>query len=140
MCKPGHSSTHGIPEGILCIFLSTGTYLIDSFHIYSASALASVVTVRSLTGFGFPLFASTSRPQSLGSWSPVQSVLASYCEPTDEMFRVLGMGWGNSLCALITIIFLPAPWIFYRYGPRIRSRSRFTRKFAGARASQAVHG
>lgn len=89
--------------GIIGAFLAISTYLIDNFHIHSASALAAAAAFRSLAGFGFPLFA-------------------------DDMFRVLGVGWGNTLCAGVAVLFLPAPWVFYRYGPWLRSRSRFARK------------
>ena len=41
---------------ILC-FQSMQAYVIDSFTLYSASALAAVSCFRSLAGFGFPLFA-----------------------------------------------------------------------------------
>jgi len=40
------------------------------------------------------------------------------------MFDKLGIAWGNSLLALIAIIFLPAPYLFYVYGPWLRSKSR----------------
>lgn len=39
------------------------------------------------------------------------------------MFSKLGIGWGNSVLALTLIVFLPAPWFFYRYGPYLRSKS-----------------
>ncbi|KAF8316073.1 MFS general substrate transporter [Clavulina sp. PMI_390] len=89
--------------GIIGAFISITTYLIDNYTIYSASALAAAAGFRSLAGFGFPLFANT-------------------------MFQTLGIGWGNTLCAGIIVLFLPAPWIFYRYGPWLRSRSRYARR------------
>ena len=33
------------------------TYIIDSYTLYAASGLAAGMTLRSLAGFGFPLFA-----------------------------------------------------------------------------------
>lgn len=100
--------------GIIGAFLAISTYLIDNFHIHSASALASAAAFRSLAGFGFPLFA-------------------------DSMFRVLGIGWGNTLCAGIAVLFLPAPWFFYKYGPWLRSRSRFAKQNQqAARVSMAL--
>lgn len=41
---------------ILC-FQSMQMYVIDSFTLYGASALAAVGCLRSFAGFGFPLFA-----------------------------------------------------------------------------------
>lgn len=43
--------------GILISSLATQSYVIDSYGIHSASSLAAVGTLRSLAGFGFPLFA-----------------------------------------------------------------------------------
>jgi hypothetical protein len=43
--------------GILICSLATQSYVIDTYTIHSASALAAVGTLRSLAGFGFPLFA-----------------------------------------------------------------------------------
>ena len=43
--------------GILICSLATQSYVIDAYTIHSASALAAVGTLRSLAGFGFPLFA-----------------------------------------------------------------------------------
>ncbi|KAJ7715688.1 MFS general substrate transporter [Mycena metata] len=75
------------------------TYLVDSYAIYAASAIAAVSSFRAFAGFGFPLF-------------------------TDEMYARLGDGWGNSILALICLVIgCPAPFIFYRYGARLRARS-----------------
>ncbi|KAJ7858272.1 hypothetical protein B0H14DRAFT_2351778, partial [Mycena olivaceomarginata] len=73
---------------------------VDSYAIYAASAIAAVPSFRAFAGFGFPLFA-------------------------DEMYARLGDGWGNSILALICLVIgCPAPFVFYRYGARLRSRSK----------------
>lgn len=38
--------------GILCVFISSYQYIIDSYEVYSASALASVTLIRYLTAGG----------------------------------------------------------------------------------------
>lgn len=43
------------------------------------------------------------------------------------MFDKLGIGWGNSILALVAIAFLPAPYLFYMYGPWLRARSKFAK-------------
>ena len=43
--------------GTIICFQGIQTYLIDSFTKYAASAIASATVLRSLAGFGFPLFA-----------------------------------------------------------------------------------
>ncbi|KAJ7847612.1 MFS general substrate transporter [Mycena olivaceomarginata] len=76
------------------------TYLVDSYAIYAASAIAAVSSFRAFAGFGFPLFA-------------------------DEIYARLGDGWGNSILALICLVIgCPAPFVFYRYGARLRSGSK----------------
>ena len=78
------------------------TYTIDSYTRYSASALAAAVVLRSLAGFGFPLFAS-------------------------DMYNALGYGWGNSVLGFVGIgIGIPAPFIFWFYGEKLRSKSTYT--------------
>lgn len=41
------------------------------------------------------------------------------------MYTRLGLGWGNSLLAFIAIALLPIPFLFLRYGERIRLNPRF---------------
>ncbi|KAI3610705.1 mfs multidrug [Moniliophthora roreri] len=76
------------------------TYLVDNYALHAASAIAGVSSFRAFAGFGFPLFA-------------------------DGMYNKLGDGWGNSILALICLVIgCPSPFIFYRYGPQIRARSK----------------
>lgn len=70
-------------------------YLIDTFNIYSASALASNSLMRSLAGAVIPL----------GGL---------------PMYDALGLGWGNSLLGFIAVVLIPVPWFFMRYGEKIR--------------------
>lgn len=64
-------------------------------------ALAAVSCLRSLAGFGFPLFA-------------------------PAMYNALGYGGGFSLLAGFSIVVgCPAPWLFWKYGERIRKNSRY---------------
>jgi MFS family permease len=89
--------------GAIGSFLSIQTYIVDTFTLYAASAIAAVSSFRSLAGFGFPLFANT-------------------------MFSALGIGWGNSVLALVGLVIgVPAPFLFYRYGEKIRGLSRSAR-------------
>ncbi|OHW97282.1 cycloheximide resistance protein [Colletotrichum incanum] len=45
------------------------------------------------------------------------------------MFDALGVGWGNSVLGFISLAFLPLPFIFYRYGERIRKSRHFKTEF-----------
>jgi hypothetical protein len=72
-------------------------YLVDSFTLYSASALAANTVTRSIVGAILPLAAF-------------------------PMFDNLGVGWGNSLLGFIAVLFLPAPWLILRYGEFLRKK------------------
>ncbi|TDL15898.1 MFS polyamine transporter [Rickenella mellea] len=75
------------------------TYIIEAFSLYSASALATVTCLRSLTGFGFPLFA-------------------------PAMYDALGYGKSGTILASAAILLgCPAPFLFWHYGERIRHLS-----------------
>ncbi|KZP18852.1 MFS polyamine transporter [Athelia psychrophila] len=89
-----------IGAGIILPFQCVQSYLIDTFGIWSASALAAVSCFRSLAGFGFPLFA-------------------------PAMYKSLGYGKADTILAALAIaIGCPAPWIFWYYGERIRGASK----------------
>ncbi|TDL21629.1 MFS polyamine transporter [Rickenella mellea] len=68
-----------IAAGYIFNYQSIQTYLIDAFSIYSASALAAITCLRSLTSFGFPLFA-------------------------PSMYKALGYGKGATILAVAAII------------------------------------
>ena len=76
--------------------MCTATYLIDAHPLYEASAAAAMTAVRSLIGCLVPLFGRS-------------------------MYAKLGLGWGNSLLGFITLAMCPLPWVFFRYGERVRT-------------------
>ena len=79
----------------------TQTYAVDTYTLYAASAGAAGTFLRSLAGFGFPLFA-------------------------PYMYNRLGYGWGNSLLALLALLLgFPAPFLLWKYGPWLRARSQY---------------
>ncbi|KAL8665668.1 MAG: hypothetical protein Q9168_007651 [Polycauliona sp. 1 TL-2023] len=87
--------------GAIAGFQSVQTYLVDAYTRYAASAIAAATVLRSLAGFGFPLFA-------------------------PYMYDKLDYGWGNSLLGFLAIaIGLPAPVLLWFYGERLRKRSPF---------------
>ncbi|EKM53500.1 uncharacterized protein PHACADRAFT_259918 [Phanerochaete carnosa HHB-10118-sp] len=86
--------------GSASAFQCLNAYIIDSFPRYAASALASVTCLRSLAGFGFPLFA-------------------------PYMYKALGFGKGDTiLAAFCLVVGSPALILFWIYGERIRGMSR----------------
>jgi len=81
---------------ILC-FMTVSVYLVDAYERYAASALAANTVFRSIAGAVLPLCAM-------------------------NMYRALGLGWGNSLLAFIAIAFLPLPFLILRFGERLRTK------------------
>lgn len=51
--------------GMVLVFVSVKNYLVDTYLIFSASALAATVVMRSVVGAAFPLFTVTSPPSPL---------------------------------------------------------------------------
>ena len=90
--------------GLLATFMPTQTYLVDAFTIYAASALAANAILRS----------------SLGALLPLAG---------RKMYSGLGLGWGNSLLGFIALAMCPIPYLFFKYGEKIRKSKRFQLKF-----------
>lgn len=87
--------------GVIIGFQCIQTYIVDSYTRYAASALAASTVLRSLAGFGFPLFA-------------------------PYMYQALGYGWGNSVLGFIAIgLGWPAPFLLWKFGEPLRKRSTF---------------
>ncbi|KAF5313645.1 hypothetical protein D9611_010182 [Ephemerocybe angulata] len=93
-------STIFVGAGISLIFMGFLSYLVDTYLMFSASALAANTVVRSAVAAAFPLF-------------------------TVQMFHNLGVNWACTLIGLLMLLFVPAPFLFYKYGPKIRSKSKF---------------
>ncbi|WRT66674.1 uncharacterized protein IL334_003634 [Kwoniella shivajii] len=86
--------------GFLWIFTGMVNYIIDSYTLYAASALAALAVLRCLFGAAFPLFA----------------VL---------MYRNLGLHIAGTIVAILATACAPLPFLFYRYGPYLRRKSRY---------------
>lgn len=91
--------------GFLLIFIALFNYMADAYEIYSASALAAAAISRSILGALLPL-------------------------ATDNMFTTLGIGWAYSLLGFLSLIMTVVPFIFIKYGVKIRSRSEFCQYLA----------
>ncbi|KAI1802682.1 MFS general substrate transporter [Daldinia bambusicola] len=87
--------------GAIICFQSLQAFVVDSYQRYAASAVGAATVLRSLAGFGFPLFA-------------------------PYMYDRLGYGWGNSLMAFLGIaIGWPSPILLWKYGEVLRKKSPF---------------
>ena len=91
-------ATGVIGVGLLLAFMPATTYLVDVFTVHAASAMAASTVLRSLMAAVIPLSSQT-------------------------MYGQLGYGWGNSLLGFISIALVPIPFLFIKYGERIRANS-----------------
>ncbi|THC97278.1 hypothetical protein EYZ11_003226 [Aspergillus tanneri] len=87
--------------GMVLVFLGLMNYLIDAYTIFAASVLAASAVLRSIFGAAFPLF-------------------------TPYMYKNLGVHWASSIPAFLAAACMPFPFLFYKYGPAIRKRCKFS--------------
>jgi len=73
--------------------------------VYAASVLAANSVLRSLFGTAFPLF-------------------------TTQMYKNLGNQWASAIPAFLVLGCIPFPFLFYKYGRRIRSKCRYASEAA----------
>ncbi|KAM0252872.1 hypothetical protein ACHAQJ_007502 [Trichoderma viride] len=88
--------------GNMFVFMGVFTFLVDAYPTYAASALAANAFVRCSFAAVFPLFGT-------------------------QMYKKLGDQWASSLLAFLTLAMMPFPYIFFKYGKKIRSNSRFAK-------------
>ncbi|MCJ1229813.1 hypothetical protein MMC12_006483 [Toensbergia leucococca] len=86
--------------GILCVFISSYQYIIDSYESFAASALASVTLIRYVAAGGM-------------------------VEVGIPMYQNLGVHWTLTVLGGISALLVPMPYLFYIYGVRIRARSKY---------------
>jgi MFS family permease len=89
--------------GFFTIFQAALNYLIDTFTVYAASAIAANTFLRSIMGATFPLF-------------------------INPMYARLGVAWGTSVFAFFAAALIPIPFLFFKYGPAIRARGKYSRE------------
>lgn len=86
--------------GFMSIFLQCLNYLIDTYLMFAASAIAANTILRSLAGAGFPLFAT-------------------------QMINGMGVQWAGTLLGCVALACVPMPIFFFLKGAKIRERSTF---------------
>lgn len=90
--------------GFTIVLSSIANYMIDTFTIYAASAMAAITISRSIFAATFPLFAL-------------------------HMYDTLDWGWGNSLLGFIAVAGCAIPPLFWFYGEALRLNPRFQVNF-----------
>lgn len=89
--------------GFTILMSSIANYMMDTFTIHAASAMAAITVSRSIFGATFPLFAL-------------------------QMYGAMGWGWGNSLLGFIALAGCAIPPLFWFYGEGLRTNPRFQLK------------
>jgi hypothetical protein len=84
----------------MLIFVCYLNYLTDTYLVYAASALAGNTIARSAIAAAAPLF-------------------------TQQMFDALGVGVAGSVIGAVACLLAIIPFLFYRYGAKIRQKSKF---------------
>ncbi|OJD29541.1 major facilitator superfamily [Diplodia corticola] len=93
----------GVPFrfGMVLVSISVINYLVDSYTVFAASVMAGNSVLRSLFGAAFPLF-------------------------TTQMYQKLGIHWASSLAAFLSVLCLPFPFLFYKYGEAIHAKCKYS--------------
>lgn len=86
--------------GLVIAYNGIFAFTIDAYRLFAASAMACNGVVRSTMGSVFPLFGL-------------------------QMYQSMGIQWATSLLAFLCIAFIPMPIAFWKYGARIRAKSKF---------------
>ena len=109
----------GVPFGIgfMLIFMALLNYIADAYEIFSASGMSATSCCRSVFGAILPLAA---RP----------------------MYRKIGIPWASSLLGFLSLGLSLMPFVFIKYGHRIRANSKFCQELKAkkAQAGQDLKG
>ncbi|KAL7416382.1 major facilitator superfamily domain-containing protein [Mrakia frigida] len=92
------------------IFLPLMNYIVDTYIYSAATALSAATVIRSIAGAVFPLFGKT-------------------------MYTALTAPYACLILAVLCMLLMPLPFIFKKFGPRIRGRSKNARLAAEAMAA-----
>ncbi|KAL4889519.1 major facilitator superfamily domain-containing protein [Aspergillus ambiguus] len=97
----------GLPFGFGngLVFIYVVNYLAGSYGIYTASANGGMSVVRYVFAGVLPLAGT-------------------------KMYHALGVNWAGTMLALIEVLLIPIPFVFYKYGGKIRQRSALISKLS----------
>lgn len=88
--------------GFNTIFQAALNYLVDTFQLYAASAVAANTFLRSSFAAAFPLIVT-------------------------PLYHNIGVGPGSSVFAGFGCLLIPVPFVFYIFGKRIRASSKWSK-------------
>ncbi|KAI2462758.1 polyamine transporter 1 [Annulohypoxylon bovei var. microspora] len=88
--------------GFNTIFQAALNYLVDTFQMYAASAVAANTFMRSCFAAAFPLVVT-------------------------PLYHNIGVGPGSSIFAGFACLLIPVPYVFYFFGRRIRAANKWSK-------------
>lgn len=86
--------------GYLLIFMALLNYLTDAYQVFAASAMAAATCCRSIFGAALPFAAA-------------------------PMYSKLGIAWATSLLGFLNLGITFIPFLFFKYGTKIKANSEF---------------
>jgi hypothetical protein len=86
--------------GFLLIFMALINYVVDAYEVYAASAMGATSAARSVFGVVLPF-------------------------ATRPMYSRLGVDWACTLLGILSALMCLIPFVFIKYGEKIRARSKF---------------
>ncbi|TKA64074.1 hypothetical protein B0A55_10543, partial [Friedmanniomyces simplex] len=86
--------------GFLLIFMGELNYIVDAYEVFAASAMGAASCSRSIFGVILPFAAK-------------------------PMYSRLGINWACSLLGFLSLVIALIPFVFIRFGDRIRAKSKF---------------
>ena len=89
--------------------MSLINYIVDAYEVYAASAMGAASASRSIFGVVLPFAA---RP----------------------LYGQLGIAWACTLLALLSAVMCLVPFVFIRYGEKIRENSEFCKELKRKKA------
>lgn len=83
------------------VYSSMNLFMVDAYGpLYGASAAGAAMLSRYGLSAAFPLFALS-------------------------FYKALGAGWATTILAFCTLIMAPMPWVFWRHGELLRSKTKY---------------
>jgi hypothetical protein len=98
--------------GYLCLFMALLNYLVDAYDIFAASAMAAASLSRSSFGAALPFAAK-------------------------PMYRALGIPWASSLLGFFSLALCIVPFVFLKWGEKMRQHSKFCQYLALKKKEEA---
>jgi hypothetical protein len=119
----------GIPYGLgnTYVFLHANNYLVTSYDVYSASAMAGGTITRSILGGVMPLFG----PLMYHKLGPNMWVF-----PRENMDKDTDGYRAATVVAIIAAVLVPIPFAFYKWGKIVRMRSPMLQKLQREKAER----